>query len=180
MADFIPFLRRVTLGSTTRSRRFCSRLTARACRTSTRAGSCGTTAWSTRDNRRAVDFGVRERLLDEVNRMAAKSLYATLGDPLDEGRLKLFVTRQALRFRTQHSKLFMEGSYEPLETVGGMNGHLSAFARKLDDRVAIVVAPAVGISAAGPGRPVSSEGVARNRDSRATGQVSSARCSAGE
>ena len=105
------------------------------------------------DNRRPVDFALRARLLDEVKRRAQeggaqRAAYArkiSRGDALGDGRAKLLLTREALRFRRAEPELFTRGAYLPLAVEGPEAGRVVAFARAgLRDgalRAAICVAP---------------------------------------
>ena len=65
------------------------------------------------DNRRPVDFAVRERMLE--------------GDVAAHPKLSLIT--QLLTLREQHSVLFAEGDYQPLEVSGTKHDHVLAFAR---------------------------------------------------
>lgn len=87
------------------------------------------------DNRRPVDFAQRVRLLRALGRRRpspklARELVAEKAD----GRIKLFLTRQALACRREHPDLFARGDYLPLEGDGLAADHLCAFARRLTDR----------------------------------------------
>jgi (1->4)-alpha-D-glucan 1-alpha-D-glucosylmutase len=46
-----------------------------------------------------------------------------------DGRVKLFVIRQALGVRRRHAELFARGDYRPLEVSGAGAEHICAFAR---------------------------------------------------
>ncbi|MCE6950357.1 malto-oligosyltrehalose synthase [Cereibacter sphaeroides] len=72
------------------------------------------------DNRRAVDFALRERLLDQV--LEGPPAAAAPGD----GARKLALTAALLRLRRDHPDLFCAGSYEALEAGPG----LCAFLRR--------------------------------------------------
>jgi (1->4)-alpha-D-glucan 1-alpha-D-glucosylmutase len=98
------------------------------------------------DNRRAVDFQLRRRILEGLrapdadppaNLDHARSLLAGLED----GRAKCFVTWRALNCRREHPDLFRDGDYLPLHADGARAGHICAFARRLKDELAVAVAP---------------------------------------
>jgi (1->4)-alpha-D-glucan 1-alpha-D-glucosylmutase len=77
------------------------------------------------DNRRPVDYGLRARLLDEVEGgLSADEAWRRL----DEGLPKLLVTRRTLKVRAELPAAF-EGPYEPLAVEGPRAAHLVAFAR---------------------------------------------------
>jgi (1->4)-alpha-D-glucan 1-alpha-D-glucosylmutase len=89
------------------------------------------------DNRRAVDYARRTRLLDEGQAATVDRLMAT---PSDD-RLKLFVTMRLLRFRSERGAAFAFGSYEPLAFDGARRDHAFGFSRRHDGRQILVVVP---------------------------------------
>jgi (1->4)-alpha-D-glucan 1-alpha-D-glucosylmutase len=94
------------------------------------------------DNRRPVDYAMRASLLEELSRLAPSGATARrLAERLEDPRCKLFLHRQALRLRGEREALFTHGSYVPLKVVGERAQHLCAYARALEDRMAVVVAP---------------------------------------
>jgi (1->4)-alpha-D-glucan 1-alpha-D-glucosylmutase len=99
------------------------------------------------DNRRPVDYEIRRRLLEEVTGWDAEgpdAFVCKLRDALstlEDGRAKLHVTWTALAFRREQEALFREGSYLPLRVSGTHATHVLAYARKLNDQIAIVVVP---------------------------------------
>lgn len=98
------------------------------------------------DNRRPVDYQLRQRLLrdiddacgDEQGRVGV--VRALMNSRLD-GRIKLYVTMTALRYRRQHIDMFRAGAYVPLEVLGAKQAHVFAFARTVDHRAVAVVVP---------------------------------------
>ena len=92
------------------------------------------------DNRRPVDYGLRRKLLAELEVIEAEDVQTMLNNWKD-GRLKLHVTRSALAFRKENPEIFERGEYVPLEVSGEKAEHLVAFARRLDDEIAIAVVP---------------------------------------
>ena len=104
------------------------------------------------DNRRPIDFQTRERmlaeLLTEANRGDLSSVCEELLSHWPDGRIKMWVTHQALAFRREHHDLFMTGSYVPLEVSGSRREHVVAFARAHEERdqMAIVAAPRLSCS----------------------------------
>src|SRR5262249_30716069 len=98
------------------------------------------------DNRRPVDWAMRRRLLGELERaLAATSDRAGLAFDLfkhkDDGRVKLYLTREALAFRRAQPALFAAGDYRPLEARGPLAEHLCAFARVADAGAVLIVVP---------------------------------------
>ena len=81
------------------------------------------------DNRQPVDYPHRQQLLSSFEGKTPTTLIAEmLNDPAD-GRIKLYLTKQALRFRQTRQDLFANGSYLPLRVVGEKSRHVIAFAR---------------------------------------------------
>lgn len=102
------------------------------------------------DNRRPVDFERRQDYLKEVKiktkpKGKAKPALLTYIEELlktpEDGRLKFFLTYQALQARRAYLELFQRGSYEKLTVLGSLKGHVVAFTRELGDMRAIVVVP---------------------------------------
>jgi (1->4)-alpha-D-glucan 1-alpha-D-glucosylmutase len=91
------------------------------------------------DNRRRVDYGASRQMLAALRSggqdplLRAKDLVRTFTD----GRIKMFVTTTGLTLRRSETPLFLEGSYEPLES----SDHVVAFERRLGDRRLVCVAP---------------------------------------
>jgi (1->4)-alpha-D-glucan 1-alpha-D-glucosylmutase len=104
------------------------------------------------DNRRPVDFDLRSRLLDELSSVSAServNLCHELLTHYQDGRVKLWTTMRALRFRRANAELFQKGSYLPLEAIGEKQENVCAFARELgfqDQSQAIVVTPLLSCS----------------------------------
>jgi len=87
------------------------------------------------DNRRPVDFGLRKRLLCELQKLSPEQIM----ERATEGLPKLWVIRQGLHVRNAHAESFgAEGSYRPLWPSGPKAAHLVAFQRGED---VITVAP---------------------------------------
>jgi (1->4)-alpha-D-glucan 1-alpha-D-glucosylmutase len=96
------------------------------------------------DNRRPVDFEIRARLLEDLNRRETKDPLALVSDLLGrwaDGRVKLFVTAKALNFRAIHSELFLKGDYLPLHARGKWRDRVCAFARRSEEAWAVVAVP---------------------------------------
>jgi len=96
------------------------------------------------DNRRPVDYKRRSAMLDELRRRFSEdriSLIRDLAAHLEQDETKLFVTYRGLDFRRARPDLFARGEYLPLEARGSCARHVVAFARRLGDDWAVVVAP---------------------------------------
>ncbi|MFN2461481.1 MAG: malto-oligosyltrehalose synthase [Candidatus Velthaea sp.] len=76
------------------------------------------------DNRRAVDYTLRRRMLDGVRAddESARSNW-------DDGSVKLYVTWRALQLRQAHRATFLDGGYEALFAHGPHAHRIVAFAR---------------------------------------------------
>ena len=78
------------------------------------------------DNRRAVDFALRQQLLETMRSMSVDEVWQRR----EEGLPKLWLIWKTLRFRHQHPGLFgSDGTYEPLHAQGAKARHVLAFAR---------------------------------------------------
>ncbi|MFQ3680320.1 MAG: malto-oligosyltrehalose synthase, partial [Pseudanabaenaceae cyanobacterium] len=96
------------------------------------------------DNRRPVDYGLRQRLLAAVkSQMAAHPLTALtefLRAPAD-GKAKLCLIWRGLHLRQQYPEVFQRGEYVPLPVLGSLQNHVVAFARVFDRRAVVAIAP---------------------------------------
>ena len=97
------------------------------------------------DNRRPIDFGLRQDLLQAITGgeggdpgLRAGRLSQMLAGWRD-GRIKLHLTRALLKLRAADPELFRSGSYEPLQSHGRWADHVIAFTRRLGDRRLLVV-----------------------------------------
>jgi (1->4)-alpha-D-glucan 1-alpha-D-glucosylmutase len=103
----------------------------------------GSELWDLRlvdpDNRKAVDFSTRERLLNSLNGNNA-SLSETLQD-WRSGVVKLLTTQRGLRLRQSHGALFLKGAYVPLRVEGRQKDCVIAFARRHRGDWAAVIVP---------------------------------------
>ncbi|NNN07443.1 MAG: malto-oligosyltrehalose synthase [Elusimicrobia bacterium] len=96
------------------------------------------------DNRRPVDYAARREKLASLEplltgRDGGEAELKELLEHWEDGRVKLFVTAKALRYRRDRADLFMKGSYEPLEVRGGCAGRFIAFRRLFGAEEAVVV-----------------------------------------
>jgi (1->4)-alpha-D-glucan 1-alpha-D-glucosylmutase len=79
-----------------------------------------------------VDFARRTRLLKKLRqqeKMGRPALVADLLSNWQDGRLKLYVTYQALKWRRNNPELFRQGAYLPLTVQGKRRNQALALAR---------------------------------------------------
>ncbi len=99
------------------------------------------------DNRRPVDYSLRERMLKDLKRAIEAEpgtrtrLCRELVACKDDGRVKLFLHYSALRARRDHPGLFTTGDYRPLEVRGAKSANVLAFSRGSGETQAVVAAP---------------------------------------
>ena len=89
------------------------------------------------DNRRPVDFALREQRLDGLDRASPQVLL----EHWQDGRIKMFLTHQLLTLRREHPALFAHGSYTPLTVQGIHADRVIAFERREGAEVMLVIAP---------------------------------------
>jgi (1->4)-alpha-D-glucan 1-alpha-D-glucosylmutase len=89
------------------------------------------------DNRRPVDYKVRQAMLETLTKVQPAEVVETWPD----GRIKMFLIQRLLRFRRDHPELFQGGNYLPLPVSGVFANCAISFARQWHDRCLIVVAP---------------------------------------
>jgi len=98
------------------------------------------------DNRRPVDYDQRKVILRGLQERLAESgsrseLLQELIEDSVSGRIKLYLTHQALSFRRDHRELFGEGGYHPVVVCGEKRDHVCAFLRVRRGETALVVTP---------------------------------------
>jgi (1->4)-alpha-D-glucan 1-alpha-D-glucosylmutase len=89
------------------------------------------------DNRRAVDFDLRRRLLDGIAARDAADLVADW----KSGAIKLSIVAKGLQLRADDPTLFTTGNYTPLAVEGSRKDNVVAFLRSDDTRGAITIVP---------------------------------------
>jgi (1->4)-alpha-D-glucan 1-alpha-D-glucosylmutase len=97
------------------------------------------------DNRRPVDYQRRRLLIKELeSRLQGperRALARELTASREDGRIKLYLTRQALHERRHRPTLFMDGDYMPVQVVGPAAEHVFAFLRRQGNTWALVGVP---------------------------------------
>jgi (1->4)-alpha-D-glucan 1-alpha-D-glucosylmutase len=99
------------------------------------------------DNRRPVDYERRRRLLQELHERLAsagedrRGLARELLDTMPDGRVKLYVTTQALHCRKERPGLFATGEYRPAEAAGARAENVFGIVRRQGDAWAVVAVP---------------------------------------
>jgi (1->4)-alpha-D-glucan 1-alpha-D-glucosylmutase len=92
------------------------------------------------DNRRPIDFNHRRTLLRSLASDDRESLLKDLMDTPEDGRVKLFLTKELLRFRRENHKFFRDAAYVPLRCFGDQRDHVITFSRSTADRILITAA----------------------------------------
>lgn len=107
----------------------------------------GSELWDLRmvdpDNRGAIDFERRKDALKQITQVVSSGP-AALRDILDhwpDGRIKLYVIRQALHFRRDHVNLFHQGEFLTLESTGCHAKNVIAFLRRTQTSIALIAVP---------------------------------------
>jgi (1->4)-alpha-D-glucan 1-alpha-D-glucosylmutase len=91
------------------------------------------------DNRRPVDYALREKLLASLNNKSFSPI--GLLEDLADGRAKLHVIARGLALRKEMPELFHDPTYVPLYADAGREENVCAFALQNGRRAVIVVAP---------------------------------------
>jgi (1->4)-alpha-D-glucan 1-alpha-D-glucosylmutase len=95
------------------------------------------------DNRRPVDYSLREQVLAEVTTALAGNRCGTMRGLIEtwpNGRIKLALIATLLEYRRSCPELFAGGSYEPVIAEGGGADRLCCFLRQRDDAAMLVAA----------------------------------------
>lgn len=96
------------------------------------------------DNRRPVDFAVREEMLELLETTwsdAPGDMGTQLLTGKEDGRVKLFLIHRLLQVRAAHRKLFGEGDYLALDVTGRWARHVVAFERVFEDIHVLLIVP---------------------------------------
>ena len=143
-ADFAKFHRTVAMAGMLNS---LSQTTLKICSPGVPDFYQGSELWDDNlvdpDNRRPVDFARRRAILEQITRDVKADPLALLKKLLEttaDGRIKMHVSRCALRFRRHHQELFANGAYDPLEATGKRARHVVSFARRHEKDQVIVAA----------------------------------------
>jgi len=157
MTRFAPFARRIALAGAVNS---LAQVILKIAAPGVPDFYQGTELWNLTlvdpDNRHPVDFNEPARLLEALAAGASHLSPDLIGALLDEwtdGRVKMHVTARGLHARRDHAELFLEGDYLPLTAEVDVDGDVVAFARRLDDAIAIAVVPRLVARHAAPERP---------------------------
>ena len=99
------------------------------------------------DNRRPVDFTVRKRILKRLKDKVGSGggdrgvLLKNLLESWHTGAVKLYLIARGLDYRKKNRLLFENGDYIPIRSAGELADHVCAFARRLEGRTVLAVAP---------------------------------------
>lgn len=158
LSDFVPFQRKVArLGATNSLSQLAIKLGAPGLPDFYQGAELWDLSLVDPDNRRPVDFALRRRMLEGLDRRAARDRVALVQELLErweDGAIKMYVTAQALRFRRERQALFARGEYVPLHATGRARDHVVAFARRAGTQWALVAAPRLAGPIAHDGFPV--------------------------
>ncbi|MBO0932385.1 malto-oligosyltrehalose synthase [Fibrella aquatilis] len=91
------------------------------------------------DNRRAVNYDLREQLLAEVTDAGAQPM--TLWNTRTTGQIKLWLTQKLLTERRSHPDFWANAAYVPLTVSGTYSEHILAFARQHNGVQYVTIVP---------------------------------------
>jgi len=97
------------------------------------------------DNRQPVDYLLRQQRLSELHHLQTTTssvdfVHGLLQDS-ENGLIKMYLTTTALHLRKKNPKLFLEGSYFPLEAKGEQAHHVCGFMRQDHTSICLTVFP---------------------------------------
>ena len=96
------------------------------------------------DNRRAVNYEERQRLMEELEAQANdehENLMHNLWENRYSAKIKLWLVHKLLNERKQNAELFSKGDYIPLTVEGELKKNVLAFARKFENTWYVVAVP---------------------------------------
>ena len=133
------------------------------------------------DNRRPVDYALRQQRLDALHAMAGQDglagRVASMARAPHDGQAKLWFVWRLLSLRRRQPALFRDGGYEALAVEGPLSKHVVAFARRHGNQVLLVVA---GRLFADLSRPGTEDGAAPALPGAATWNGTTVRLPAGQ
>ncbi len=148
LMDFRPFQRRIArLGLFNSLSQTLIKLTAPGVPDIYQGCECWDFSLVDPDNRRPVDFGYRQTMLNALQTLVAQESpkrsagVRALSETLEDGRAKLLIVQSTLALRKRWPKVFQQGSYLPLTVRGEHAANLCAYARLAGERIVITVAP---------------------------------------
>ena len=96
------------------------------------------------DNRGPVDFDHRAALLDEIEKRGKQDLPRLVRELVqnwDDGRIKLYLIWRILNLRRTYPRVFLDGQFAPIKTIGKRGNNLVAYARRKRDIWIVTVVP---------------------------------------
>lgn len=93
------------------------------------------------DNRRPVDFSLRQQWLKKQTTDEDGSNWPDLWENRYDARIKFWLLHRLLTERKQHPDLFVQGHYVPLAVEGRYSKHVIAYARRYQHTWLVVVLP---------------------------------------
>jgi malto-oligosyltrehalose synthase/4-alpha-glucanotransferase len=94
------------------------------------------------DNRRPVDFELRETYLEELEKNKGREdLLRNLWEERTTGKIKLWLTQTLLTLRKKEDLLFSKGEYLPVKAEGKYREHIFSFVRKFRNRFIVIMIP---------------------------------------
>lgn len=96
------------------------------------------------DNRRLVDYQLRQHLLNELNDTAIEDHERSVADLWRNrynGKIKMWLIHQLLNERKENKDFFSKADYLPLNTDGFYKSNVMAFAREFKDQWYVVAIP---------------------------------------
>lgn len=96
------------------------------------------------DNRRPVDYSLRNRILKSLiqkYRRSKAKFFSDLYKTRYDGSIKLWMTHQLMKVRAGDPKAFVNAAYFPLKTYGMFSENILAFARILRNEWYVVLVP---------------------------------------
>lgn len=94
------------------------------------------------DNRRPVDYRLREQYLSEIEAMPSTvDALAPMQQDFTDGRIKMFTLYKALRERKAHPLVFEQGEYIPVALSDGAEDQVVAYLRRYKGQCYLIAVP---------------------------------------
>jgi (1->4)-alpha-D-glucan 1-alpha-D-glucosylmutase len=98
---------------------------------------------------------IRIAILQEIKENISQDIEQLIKELIankENGQIKLFLIYQLLKARKEHSIVFQNGDYQPIEVTGKYQNNIIAFARNYGDKTLVAIAPRFLTSIIKPGQ----------------------------
>lgn len=94
------------------------------------------------DNRNPIDYDIRKKYLKDISSIKdKKNKLKELLKHKEDGKIKMFITKELLNLKKENSLIYEKGNYIPLEVKGEYKNNIIAFTRSYMNKWIITIVP---------------------------------------